>query len=150
MRCAMLVTGLAVAAVACGGEPERAGSGAVADLADLTVRVAPARTTYAAGEPITLTLGVRNPTDLAVTLRFATGQRYDFVIESAAGADVWRWSADRVFTQAMGEQTVPPGWELDYNETFTGRLAPGTYRVRGIVPSVGDTLEARGELVVRR
>lgn len=150
MRCAVLVSGLVLSAAACAGERERATSGAVADLADLTVRVAPARTTYAAGEPITLTLGVKNPTDLAVTLRFTTGQRYDFVIASAAGVEVWRWSADRAFTQVLGEQTVPPGWELDYNETFTGRLAPGIYRVRGIVPSVGDTLEALGELVVRQ
>jgi hypothetical protein len=150
MRCRALVTWVALTAAACGGERERATSGAVADLADLTVRVAPARTTYAAGEPITLTLGVRNPTDVAVTLRFATGQRYDFVIESAAGAELWRWSAERAFTQVLGEQIVPPGWELNYNETFAGRLAPGTYRVRGIVPSVGDTLEARAEVVVRQ
>ena len=149
MRYGACVTWLGLAAAACGGERERATSGAVADLADLTVRVAPARTTYAAGEPIALTLGVKNPTEVAVTLRFATGQRYDFVIESAAGVEVWRWSADRAFTQGLGEQTVPPGWELDYNETFAGRLAPGTYRVRGIVPTVGDTLEARGEVVVR-
>ena len=121
----------------------------MADLADLTVRVAPTRTTYAAGEPITLTLAVKNPTDLAVTLRFATGQRYDFVIESAAGVEVWRWSADRAFTQVLGEQTVPPGWELDYNETFTGRLAAGTYRVRGLVTAVGESLEASAEVVVR-
>lgn len=150
MRSERLVTWVALAAVACGGERERSTSGAGAELADLTVRVAPARTTYAAGEPITLTLGVRNPTDRAVTLRFATGQRYDFVIESAAGVEVWRWSANRVFTQALGEQTVPPGWELDYNETFAGRLAPGAYRIRGIVPSVGDSLAALGAVVVRR
>lgn len=150
MRCATLVTWLVVAAAACGGERPGETTRAAGDMTELTVLVAAAKASYLAGEPITLTLGVKNPTDLAVTLRFATGQRYDFVIESAAGVEVWRWSADRVFTQALGEQTVPPGWELDYNETFAGRLAPGTYRVRGIVPSVGDTLEARGELVVRQ
>jgi hypothetical protein len=148
MRCRALVTWVALAATACGGERER--SAAAGSLSALTVQVAVARAAYAAGEPIALTLGVRNPTDLAVTLRFATGQRYDFVIESAAGAEVWRWSAERAFTQVLGEQIVPPGWELNYNETFAGRLAPGTYRVRGIVPSVGDTLEARAEVVVRQ
>jgi hypothetical protein len=148
MRCRALVTWVALAATACGGERER--SAAAGSLSVLTVQVAVARAAYAAGEPIALTLGVKNPTDLAVTLRFATGQRYDFVIESAAGAEVWRWSAERAFTQVLGEQIVPPGWELNYNETFAGRLAPGTYRVRGIVPSMGDTLEARAEVVVRQ
>jgi hypothetical protein len=150
MRCGALVTWLAVAAAACGGEQAGQATRAAGDLAELTVRVATGKASYMAGESIGLTLGVRNPTDVPVTLRFATGQRYDFVIESAAGAAVWRWSADRAFTQGLGEQIVPPGWELDYNETFVGRLAPGTYRVRGIVTSVGDTLEARTEVVVRQ
>lgn len=150
MRREVLVAWVALAAAVCGGDRERGTSGAVGDLGELTVRVATPRATYAAGEPITFTLGVKNPTDSAITLRFATGQRYDFVIESAAGAEVWRWSADRVFTQALGAQVVPPGWELDYEETFAGRLAPGTYRVRGIVPSVGDTLVARAEVVIRQ
>jgi len=149
MRCRALVTWAALATVACGGERQRGVSGAAGDLAELTVRVTAARAAYAAGEPIGFMLAVKNPTAAPITLRFATGQRYDFVLESAAGAEVWRWSAARAFTQALGEQIVPPGWELDYEETFAGRLAPGTYRIRGIVPCVGDTLEARAEVVVR-
>ncbi len=150
MRRGALVTCVALAAAACGGEGERGAARVAGDLADLTVQLTAAKAAYTAGEPIALTLAVRNPTDAPVTLRFATGQRYDFVIASATGAEVWRWSTDRAFTQGLGEQVVPPGWELDYNETFVGRLAPGIYRVRGIVPSVGDTLEARMEVVVRQ
>lgn len=152
MRCVALVTWMALAASACGGErpgeTTRAGKD-VTDLAGLAVSVTVAKPVYAVGEPIRLTLRVRNPTDAPVRLRFATGQRYDFVIQSAAGDEHWRWSADRSFTQALGEQTVPPAWELDYNETFVGRLAAGTYRVRGLLTSVGDTLEARAEVVIR-
>jgi len=152
--------GVAVlAAVACGGERQQAdirGGKDVTDREDrtdfggLAMTVTANKAVYAVAEPIALTLRVRNSTDAPITLRFATGQRYDFVIESAAGAEVWRWSADRAFTQAQGAQIAPPGWELDYNETFGGRLAPGTYRVRGLLTSVGDTLEARAEVVVRQ
>jgi len=60
-----------------------------------------------------------------------------------------RMQAGRSFTQALGEQIVPPNWELDYNETFVGRLPAGTYRVRGLVTSLGDTLEAFAQVVVR-
>jgi hypothetical protein len=113
------------------------------------VHVTTAKQTYAAGEPIALMLGVRNPTDAAITLRFPTGQRYDFVIESPAGVEVWRWSTGRMFAQALGQQAVPTGWELNYNETYGGRLAPGTYRVRGFLTTTDEQLEARAEVVVR-
>lgn len=152
MRCGVLITWLALAAAACGGDRQGEATRArktVTDLADLAMTVTPTKAVYAVGEPIRLTLRVRNPGNAAVRLRFATGQRYDFAIQSASGDEHWRWSAGRSFTQALGEQIVPPGWELNYNETFVGRLPAGTYRVRGLVTSVGDTLEARVEVVVR-
>jgi hypothetical protein len=54
-----------------------------------------------------------------------------------------------MFAQALGQQAVPTGWELNYNETYGGRLAPGTYRVRGLLTTVDEPLEARTEVVVR-
>jgi hypothetical protein len=120
------------------------------NLRGLDVTITANKEAYAVGEPITLTLRIRNPTDVPVLLRFATGQRYDFVIQSAAGDERWRWSAGRMFTQALGEQTVPPAWEIDYNERFVDRLAAGRYRVRGFLTALGDTLEATAEVVVRQ
>jgi dipeptidyl aminopeptidase/acylaminoacyl peptidase len=120
------------------------------NLRGLDVTITANKEVYAVGEPIGLTLRVKNPTDVPILLRFASGQRYDFVIQSAAGEERWRWSAGRTFTQALGEQTVPQAWEMDYNERFVGRLPAGRYRIRGFVTAVGDTLEARAEVVVRR
>ena len=152
MRCAVPITWLALTAAACRGDQQGEATRArrtVTDLGDLAVNVTATKAAYAVGEPIRLTLRVRNPTDAAVRLRFASGQRYDFAIQSASGDERWRWSAGRSFTQALGEQIVPPNWELDYNETFVGRLPAGTYRVRGLVTSLGDTLEAFAKVVIR-
>lgn len=157
MRREVLITSLVLAVVACGGDRKsetgpRGGTKATrtTNLRDLAVAVTTDKETYAAGEPIALTLRIRNPTGAPVLLRFATGQRYDFVIQSASGDERWRWAAGRMFTQALGEQTIPPAWEIDYNERFVDRLAAGRYRVRGYVTAVGDTLEATAEVVVRQ
>ena len=145
-----------VAVTACGRERGgEAGQGAMGTrreggrVSALDVSLATTKPSYSPREPITFTLNVRNPTDRPITLRFASGQRYDFVIEDERGATVWRWAADRAFAQAVREQTVPPGWELNYNERFAGQLAPGVYRVRGLITAMQDSLEANAEITVR-
>jgi hypothetical protein len=148
---------LALAPVACGGgeqeggTPIRGGKEVTprsTNLRGLDVTITANKEVYGVGEPIAFTLRVKNPTDVPILLRFASGQRYDFVIQSAAGEERWRWSAGRTFTQALGEQTVPQAWEMDYNERFVGPLPAGRYRIRGFVTAVGDTLEAWTEVVV--
>jgi len=43
-----------------------------------------------------------------------SGQRYDFIV-SRDGREVWRWSADKMFTQALTTITLGP------DETITFR-----------------------------
>ena len=118
-------------------------------VSGLDLTVSTDRPAYRPGEPITLALQVRNPSRHSITLEFATAQRYDFVIERLDGKEVWRWSADQMFAQLLGEQVVPSSWAADYGEQFTGSLAPGTYRLRGILTTTGDQRAAATEFVVR-
>ena len=67
---------------------------------------------------VRLVLHVTNPTNQPVTLEFTSGQRYDFAIRTAAGADVWTWSADKLFIQALGSETIAPGATLNYTEVW--------------------------------
>ena len=87
---------------------------------------------YAPGDPISLTLVVRNRSDAPVTLQFSSGQRYDFTIGSDA-ATLWRWSEDQGFIQMLGEERLEPGAELVYRERAAAPAAPGTYRVTGLL-----------------
>jgi len=145
-RCA--VVALALGAVACGGEQRREATRAAGgrDLA-VSLRVGP--TVVAPGASLHVLLGARNRADTAVTLRFATSQRYDFAVLDAAGNEVWRWSAGRTFVQATGEQTVPPGWEVNYEEDFAAPTAAGDYRLVGAVMALGGSPSGVASFTVR-
>ena len=69
-------------------------------------------------DTVRLVLHVTNPTNQPVRLEFSSGQRYDFAIRTAAGADVWTWSADKLFAQMMSSEEIAPGATLDYAETW--------------------------------
>lgn len=62
------------------------------------------------GDTVRFTLAVTNPTGAPLAFTFPSGQTYDFVVRpEGAGAEVWRWSADKGFTQAVQTLTLAPG-----------------------------------------
>lgn len=93
------------------------------------------------GDTVLLALRITNPADAPVAVTFSSGQTYDFAVRDAAGREVWRWSADRAFTQAVqtrsmgasatwefGERWVPPAG-LRGELTAVGRLASSSHPV---------------------
>jgi hypothetical protein len=99
------------------------------------------------GDTVTFDLTVANGGEAPVTLSFATSQRYDFVVRDGAGAEVWRWSSERMFTQAMSAETVPVGGMLEYHETWQAP-SPGEYGVEGRLESTDHPVELRVEFEV--
>ena len=89
---------------------------------------------------LTLSLRIENAGPDPVTLGFRTGQRAEFTAypagEGPAGPDgdraeaVWRYGAERAFTQALGSETLAPGEGVSYEVTWRSP-PPGTYRVVG-------------------
>ncbi|HYR11229.1 MAG TPA: BsuPI-related putative proteinase inhibitor [Longimicrobium sp.] len=72
------------------------------------------------GDTVTFTLQVTNPSAAPVAFTFASGQTYDFAVRPAgAGGEVWRWSADRGFTQAVRTLTLAPGETWTFGERWT-------------------------------
>lgn len=85
---------------------------------------------YAPGEPIRIVFEVANHTAAPVTLDFASAQRFDLAIADESGAEVWRWSAGRMFAQMLGQEVLgPETGRLSYEATFAGALGPGRYRI---------------------
>jgi hypothetical protein len=90
---------------------------------------------YDRGESIKVSLVKRNITDEEITLRYRTQQIVEITATNAAGVVVWRFSAGRVFGQAVRTITLFPGgtqvidnfWnQLDNN----GRqVPPGIYTI---------------------
>ncbi len=89
---------------------------------------------YAPGEPVHMAFDVANHGAAPVTLRFSSAQRFDFVIANAAGNEVWRWSAGRMFATVMGQETLgPDNPSLTYEAEFAGELAPGRYTIKALL-----------------
>jgi intracellular proteinase inhibitor BsuPI/copper amine oxidase-like protein len=91
---------------------------------------------YRAGEPVQLTLEARNTSGAPVTLQMSSGQKYDFEV-ARGDTVVWKWSDDRMFTQALVDMTVAPNQTLVYRETWNQRsregraVEPGEYTLTG-------------------
>lgn len=64
-------------------------------------------------------LQVTNVSAAPVVLSFATGQRADFWVDRD-GRTIWRWSEGRMWTQAMGADTLATG----ATRTFSASWAP--------------------------
>lgn len=91
------------------------------------------KTSFQAGERLTLQLTVRNRTNQTVEVDFASGHQYDFyVFPSGSNRHVWVWSSTAFFTQATSTQTFAAGeskvftagWDTDTR---------GTYEARGVL-----------------
>jgi len=94
-------------------------------------------------DSVHLILQVTNVSTSAVVLDFPSGQSFDFLV-SRGGFEIWRWSADRSFTQALRTETLPPGETRAFDAAW--RPTAGT---RGDFVAVGR-LTARGRPAEQR
>jgi hypothetical protein len=69
----------------------------------------------AAADTARFILTITNASAAPVTLEFATAQRYDFAVLDGA-REVWRWSAERGFGQALGSETLAAGQTRSWSE----------------------------------
>ncbi|WP_424015469.1 BsuPI-related putative proteinase inhibitor [Halorubrum xinjiangense] len=104
---------------------------------------------------VALSLRIENAGSEPVTLDFRTGQRAEFTAypadEGTAGtaADetdpVWRYGEGRMYTQALGSETIGPGEAVGYEGTWRDP-ASGTYRIVGEATATDH--DVRAETVV--
>lgn len=112
------------------------------------LRVTTDRATYRPGDTLMVTLTLTNAGPDTARWRFSTGQRYDVAILAADGAPVWRWGAERMFMQMLGEEWLAPGDSLVYREPAPAPSGPGRYTVEGRIPALDAPLAARVEVIV--
>ena len=102
------------------------------------------------------TLTVRNPSDQLMPFDFTSSQTYDFVVaDPATGAEVWRWSVRRFFSQvlrseavrARGEWTFEGEWT--YRDNDLNEVEPGVYEVRGVLTAETPVESAPVQFEVR-
>ena len=95
-----------------------------------------------------LTLANRGKKSIEVA--HPNGQTHDFVVMDAAGRELWRWSEDRMFTQAMQTRVLGKGEQATYEESWTPSAAQRgqTLTLVAMLNSTSHTVEERAEFVV--
>lgn len=116
VRLLALLPLVALAACAAAAVTPVGGSGSPAPLvSSLQVQ------TYA--DSVRFVLQVTNAGTTAVPVTFPSGQSADFTV-LRDGREIWRWSAERGFTQAVRQESFAPGETRSFEGTWTP--PPGT------------------------
>lgn len=121
---AALLAALAAACVPASPSAAPAAEGPL--VASLSVRTG--------GGAVEMALQVTNASEAPVEVTFPSGQSYDFAVRQGE-RELWRWSADMMFTQAVRTTVLAPGETLDFSE----RWAPPA--------GTAGEMEAEGSLV---
>lgn len=94
---------------------------------------------------VEMNLDVRNNTKKMVELRFNSGQTHDFVVQDASGKEVWRWSAGRMFTQAMQNKLVKSRDVTTFSETWDAKDMHGKFTATATLLSENHPVQERVE-----
>lgn len=97
-------------------------------------------------DTLRLLLQVTNTAQEPVSLTFRSGQSADFVV-TGEGRELWRWSGDQMFTQAIRNERLAPG----ETRTFEAAWSPavdlrGTVTVRGFLTAEEHRAEQQAEV----
>lgn len=91
---------------------------------------------------------VVNASPRKLELLFNDGRTHDFVVIDSVGREVWRWSAERMFTQVVQSKVLRASDTLSFSETWNDPQ-PGSYTAVATLPSRNYPVEHRVEFVVR-
>ncbi len=94
---------------------------------------------FRAGEVLSFSLEILNTQDKTLKLFFPTSKIYDFVVYDESGKEVYRWSRNKLFTQAITRIVLKPretrvfSLEWDQKVEFGEKAKPGNYQIIGEV-----------------
>jgi hypothetical protein len=81
-------------------------------------------------------------------LRFPNGRTHDFVVVDEQNREVWRWSAERLFTQSLQTKQLKKGDAVRYHAQWNEAI-PGRYRVIASLTSDSHSQPIEREFIVR-
>lgn len=94
------------------------------------------------GDDVRFNFRVVNAAPKSVEVNFASGQAYDFVVVDSVGREVWRWSADRVFTQSVRNKLLGKGESISANEKWSP-AKPGKFTAIAVLKSKNFPIEEK-------
>lgn len=91
---------------------------------------------------------VTNNSSKAIELTFPSGQTHDFTVVDAAGREVWRWSGDRMFTQALRNTVLDAGETKSFEGRWEAAGQRGAFTAVAVLKSSNHPVETRVEFTV--
>jgi len=88
-------------------------------------------------EIITFSMSATNSNGEVIILQFNNGQRYDFYVLNDDNRELWRWSADKSFTQALEQLEIQPEETIKLAESWNQQLTDGSQLEPGNYTAVG-------------
>ncbi len=107
---------------------------------DLAVRV---------GDDVTFALSVLNESGKKIEITFPNGQTHEIVVKDSLGRERWRWSEGRMFTQTLRNSLVDDGDTLQYQDSWTPALPPGTYVAIASLTSATHPMQSSATFTLR-
>ena len=100
-------------------------------------------------DSVGLVLHLTNSGTQPLVLEFNSTQRYDFQVQKASGETVWTWSADKLFGQMMGTETIAAGESREYRAGWEAGNQTGTFVAVGRVVAMNKPIEQRTQFEIR-
>lgn len=95
------------------------------------------RSSYKAGDKVAARLSLRNTRPEPLVLDFNSGQEFDVAIVDAAGKEVYRWSAGRMFAQMLHDLSITGEKNWAAQLALPAGLAPGKYSAQAWLTATG-------------
>jgi hypothetical protein len=128
----------------CAGSSDVSGDRRVIDDMTIAFTITPARADV--GKSVRFALRMTNHGGRVRKLDFSSGQLYDFWV-TRNSEEVWRWSDDQAFTQALQTKTIPSQDSLTLSEAWPPS-ATGEYVAHGVLKAKGFDRELTGKVTV--
>lgn len=113
------------------------------------LRVTPVFTVNVEKNALNFALDVTNVSKKNVELTFPDGQTHDFTVLDDSGREVYRWSAERMFTQSVQNKTIERGETLRIAERATPSLPLGSYVAVATLRSTNFPVQERVSFELR-
>lgn len=92
---------------------------------------------------VRLVLHVTNTSNSPVEMTFPTSQRYDFIVATTGGDEIWRWSEGMAFLQALSTETLPAGESWEMEAVWDPADREGEYVATGVLTARDRDLRQR-------
>lgn len=115
----------------------------------MTTELAASLQTDVREDTVYFVLQVTNAASEPIDLTFPTGQTFDIVVEEGE-REIWRWSADRMFTQAIRHERIEPGETHIYEgEWIPSPEVTGEFLARGFLTAQEHRVEQQSRIRLR-